>query len=314
MYYPYLRGKQYELVLLKEQAGLIGKSKKIIPIIEPVKENLNPLNRALKAFEENNIKYILIANPNNGDFSTDSEKLKLLNDYIDKITYVDILIGLIVNEKSDITKFKMLLDKFQNHSIAIIHQGFGNGKELSELLKQYPKIIFNIFVSQEPNKLYQKHFKSVGKRVLIRDGFNKRKNANYPENEHFSDLHITYEEENVDGFGDFLTVGNDYSENGGPAWAVAIHMTYLDNENNMFIKHYISDRQDDNKDAGGKFLEALKYMVKDETKNKLFKTMASDEYLELYIKKLFRGLGYAKKLSMQNHLEIISRYLESEDE
>lgn len=38
MYFPYLRGKQYEMIALKEllSEGLIGKS--IVPIIEPIKE------------------------------------------------------------------------------------------------------------------------------------------------------------------------------------------------------------------------------------------------------------------------------------
>lgn len=311
MYYPYLRGKQYELVLLKEQAELIAKNQRIIPIIEPVKDNLNPLDRALKEFEKYNGKYILIANPTNGDFSDNASKLE---EYINSKNNQNIIIGLIISEKSNLSEFKILLNQYKKHMIAIIHQGFSNGKELSELIKQYTNVELNIFVSKEPNKLYQKHFKGIGQRILVRDGFTKRKNSNYPENEHFSDLHITYEEENVDGFGDFLIVGNDYSENGGPAWAVAIHMTYFDNENNMYIRHYVSDRQDDNKDAGGKFLEALNYLVLDERKNKLFQTKASEEYIELHKKELFRGLGYAKKLSMQNHLETLLRFLESENE
>lgn len=309
MYYPYLRGKQYELVLLKEQAALIGKSKKIIPIIEPVKDNFNPLDRALKELDKNEVEYILIANPVNGDFSKDVNEL---DNYLSNKNTKQLIIGLIVDENSKLQDFKLLLDKYDKTPLAIVHQGFSNGKDLSDILKQRENIKLNIFVSQEPNKLYQKHFKGIGQRVLVRDGFNKRKNANYPRDEHFSDLHITYEEENVDGFGDFLIVSNDYSESGGPAWAVAIHMTYLDKENNMFIKHYVSDRQDDNKDAGGKFLEALNYLVVDEKKNKLFNTKASEEYLELHKKELFRGLGYAKKLSMQNHLEIVARFLESE--
>ena len=30
----------------------------------------------------------------------------------------------------------------------------------------------------------------------------------------------------MDGFGDFLIVGDDYSDTGGPAYAVAIHLTF----------------------------------------------------------------------------------------
>lgn len=309
MYYPYLRGKQYELVFLKEQAELIGKNKNIIPIIEPVKSNINPLDRTLKEFSKYDASYILIANPVNGDFVYDTTQLMEFIETLDKQNFI---IGLLITEKSNLFNFEKLLESFKEYSIAIIHQGFSNGKDLSEICKKFLNIKLNIFVSQEPNKLYQKHFKGIGQRILVRNGFNKQKNASYPLDEHFSDLHITYEEENVDGFGDFLIVGNDYSESGGPAWAVAIHMTYLDKEKNMFIKHYVSDRQDDNKDAGGKFLEALNYLVTDEKKNKLFNTKASEEYVELHRKELFRGLGYAKKLSMQNHLEIIAKFLESE--
>jgi hypothetical protein len=31
----------------------------------------------------------------------------------------------------------------------------------------------------------------------------------------------------MDGFGDFLIVGDDYSESGGPAYAIAIHLTFI---------------------------------------------------------------------------------------
>ena len=36
----------------------------------------------------------------------------------------------------------------------------------------------------------------------------------------------------MDGFGDFLIVGEDYSEAGGPACAVAIHLTFIDPDQN----------------------------------------------------------------------------------
>lgn len=41
MYYPYFRGKQYELIAIRERAGLIAEND-FVPIIEPVKDNLTP--------------------------------------------------------------------------------------------------------------------------------------------------------------------------------------------------------------------------------------------------------------------------------
>ena len=222
MYYPYFRGKQNELILLREQAELISSSK-IIPIIEPVKKNLNPLNRAITELDNYDAKYILVINPVYGDFKEDNS---LIIDFIDNCK--NIIIGFIITENSRINDIIIFLEKFKNSEIVIIHQGFTLGKELSRKISSY-NISKHIFVNTEQNKLYQRHFKSSAQRVLIRDSFRKKTNANYPKEEHFSDLHITYEEEGMDGFGDFLIVGDEYSESGGPARAVAIHLTYLKN-------------------------------------------------------------------------------------
>ncbi|WOE70671.1 sce7725 family protein [Hydrogenimonas thermophila] len=312
MYFPYFRGKQYELVLLKEQANKTLKSGKIIPIIEPVKENLNPLQRAIEQFDINNVTYILIVNPENGDFK-DQRNIKLL-DFIKKLQNSNLIIGIVANATTILENVKQYLDSFKDYKIAILHKSFLDATGLSNLLQNY-SIEYNIFISNEENKRYIRKFKNIGKKVIIKDGFKRQKNANYPPIEHFSDLHLEYSDGVMDGFGDFLIVGDDYSESGGPAWAVAIHMTYLDSndDNDMYIKHYISDRRDDIQDTSGKFIEALKYLIEDEKKNHLYNTDASKEYEELYKKKLFRGLGYVKKLSMQNHLEIIARFLEEID-
>ncbi len=42
MYFPYFRGKQYELITIRDNASMI-KDSGITPIIEPVKENLSSL-------------------------------------------------------------------------------------------------------------------------------------------------------------------------------------------------------------------------------------------------------------------------------
>ncbi len=315
MYFPYFRGKQYELVLLKEQADQVLKNGNIVPIIEPVKKNLNPLQRTTEQFKINDVSCVIVANPNVGEFSkNENNELKqfLLNETKKEL----VTIGIIVDTSSTLLELQNLLNLFKDYKIAIIHRGFSNTKDLHDLLKQYStKIQYNIFVSNGNEKRYRRKFKDIGKGIVLRNGFKREKNAHYKDEEPFSDLHLDFIEENLDGFGDFLIVGDDYSDSGGPAWAVAIHMTYLkkNEDDEMFIKHYKSDRRDDNKDAGGKFIEALKYLVEDEKRHHLYNTKASQEYIELYEKKLFRGLGYAKKLSMQNHLEIIARFLEEQN-
>ncbi len=307
MYYPYLRGKQNELILLREQAELISRSK-IIPIIEPVKKNLKPLNRAIDQLEQYNSEYIYVINPICGEFSENN------SDLINNIKKTDnIIIGIIITAETNIEEIIRNLDIFRSYKLAILHQGFTDGKELSQKIREY-NIVKHIFVNTEQNKLYQRQFKNQGDRILIRDSFRKTKNAHYPKGEHFSDLHITYEEENMDGFGDFLIVGDEYSTSGGPAYAIAIHLTYLQplDDDNMYIKHYVSDRVEGISDPGGKFLEALKKLVDDINQYPdLFDTNACMEYKDLSEKEHFPGLGYAKKLSMQHHIEILAKFLDS---
>lgn len=304
MYYPYFRGKQNELILLKEQAKLISESK-IIPIIEPVKKNLSPLNRAIEQLDKFDTEYILIVNPIYGDLKENSSSI------IENMNlYKKIIVGIIITSESKINEIIDLIEQFKDRKIAILHQGFTEGKKLAKQISGYT-ISKHIFVNNN-QKLYQRHFKLLGERILIRDSFNKKTNSSYSPEEHFSDLHITYVDEGMDGFGDFLIVGDDYSESGGPARAVAIHLTYINysNEEDMYIKHYVSDRVEGVTDPGGKFIEALKKLVEDiEQYTDEFNTDACETYIKLYKKEHFPGLGYVKKLSMQHHLEIIAKYL-----
>ena len=51
MYFPYFRGRQYELLALKELASQKLISKSVIPVIEPIKQ-IPALKNALKAFND----------------------------------------------------------------------------------------------------------------------------------------------------------------------------------------------------------------------------------------------------------------------
>ena len=116
----------------------------------------------------------------------------------------------------------------------------------------------------------------------------------------------------MDGFGDFLIVGDDYSDAGGPAYAVCIHLTYIDNtrDDEMYMHHFKSDRQDTPTDPAGKFAEALEKLVKEvtQTNTKVAKTAAVEGFIRLHDQRHFPGLGYVKKLSMQHHIEVLARY------
>ncbi len=79
MYHPYFRGKQYELITIRENAKLLHQVN-FIPIVEPVKEVLNGLERTLVAVGEVGGSAIVIVNPHHGEHVDDGDSIvSLLN-------------------------------------------------------------------------------------------------------------------------------------------------------------------------------------------------------------------------------------------
>lgn len=315
MYYPYLRGKQFELILLRDNAKFIALNK-INPIIEPVKSDFKALKRALYALNEKRVNYTLIINPKSGQKPVkQSSILELINNNYKRNK--NLSIGYILNANSNLTELAALIERYNHFSFTILHYGYTNGKQVAKAIDKYINIKNHIFIEGYAGKLYQRHLKKKGtKRILIRDGFKQQiKNSQYPKSEHFSELHITYNDEGMmDGFGDFLIVGDNYSETGGPAYAVAIHLTYLNNENDMYIFHFVSDQKNSPTDPGGKFLEALEKLVQEfhKPKSSIYDSDAINEFQKLYDKQHYPGLGFVKKLSMQHHIELIGHILNQE--
>lgn len=312
MYHPYLRGKQYELITVREMSLLLATAG-FRPIIEPVRDALNGLHKALDAVEKAKGRAIVIVNPHHGDLSGAGEPLtKLLKEEF--LDLPGISAGILLKQGMTSDEALECYEKHADHSPVLIHAGFPDAKALAEKLGQPTKDQCHIFFDRFCGKLYQRHFKGAY-RVLLKDGFEKKRNADYEFVEPFSDLHATFKDEGMDGFGDFLIVGDDYSESGGPAYAVAIHLTFIDpdQDDTMQIYHFVSERQDTPKDPAGKFGEALAKMMKTLNKrgSKVLETDAVKEFRGLYEQRHFPGLGYVKKLSMNHHIDTLANYFET---
>ena len=310
MYYPYFKGKQFELILLREQVELLRHSQ-FHPIIEPVKQKISSLRSTLKQLIKNGVEFTLVINPQCGDLITNTEPIYDLARQLHLDDIVGCTLGYIISPGANIENVINGISSTE-FNYSIIHYGYIDGKRVYKECESQNNIKQHIFIDGFTGVLYRSHFdNSKTKRILIRDGFRVRKNARYPETEHFSDLPLTFKGDKLDGFGDFLIIGEEYQEGGGPAHAVAIHLSYTDEEDNMHVRHFISDRIESPSDPGGKFLEALVKLVTEITSehSQIFHSNACTEYIELYDHKHFPGLGYVKKLSMQHHLELMAHYL-----
>lgn len=309
MYFPYFRGKQFELLTIRETTDLIAQSK-FIPIIEPVKSTLSTLEKALDEIISAQINFVLIINPKVGDFKNDSTPLikRLVEEKL--INYTNYSLGYILDSSSNLLDVIDFINRYPDKKKVLIHCDFPHFKALLEQVKS-EDVAGHIFVDGLATELYQTKFrKHGGYRVLVRDGFRKTKNADYPEDESFSDLHLTYEIKGFSGFGDFSIVGTEFSETGGPAYAVAIHVTYFDpNDGVIRIRHFLSKTVGTPVDPAGKFLEALERLMNwvNEEDSPVLKTQAILEFEDLYSRQHFPGLGIVKKISMKHHLELMSQ-------
>jgi hypothetical protein len=311
MYHPYFRGKQYELVTVREMAPVL-KQAGFRPIIEPVKESLGSLQKALDAVASVDGRAIVIVNPYHGDLSEAGEPV---TDLLQKrfLDLRQISAGILLKQETAVDEAMQCYDDHASHAPVFIHAGFSQAKTLAEKLRGHRPQPCHVFLDRLCGKLYQKHFTGA-QRVLLRDGFQRKRNRDYNLIEPFSDLHATYRDEGMQGFGDFLIVGDDYFETGGPAYAVAIHLTFIDpdQDDSMLIYHFKSKRQDTPTDPAGKFAEALDEMMKtlDAGDSKVLETSAVQEFRSLYEQGHFPGLGYVKKLSMNHHIETLADYLQ----
>lgn len=311
MYRPYFRGKQYELITIRECAGLFA-GHEFVPIIEPVKESIGGLKKALSAVLEADGRAIVIVNPFHGDYGGGgggpiSELIE--KEFSDRNS---ILVGVLLRSDMQVGEAVEICKKHTGHDLALVHSGFTDPRMLSERLADSDVgISEHVFVEEHANLLYRRHFPGAT-RSLVRDGFKRQRNADYQALEMFSELHVTYNEIGMDGFGDFLIVGDEYSETGGPAYAVAIHLTFVDPERDdvMYIYHFVSDTNDTPTDPAGKFAEALQKLIDrlDSGNSKLIETDSIKEFRALHGRGHFPGLGFVKKLSMKHHIETLAHY------
>jgi len=314
MYFPYFRGKQNELITVRDNAGLLAHAG-FTPIIEPVKESLVGLKRALGAVNDENGSAILIVNPRHGHHVENAVEIDSL--FLNELKeQANISAGILLTDEVTVDEIASTCEKHASRVVTLIHAGFTEARTLAGKISQTKTPVQHIFLEEHCGKLYRKHFKNTT-RILLRDGFKKqKKNSDYPTLESFSDLHATYTDEGMDGFGDFLIVGNDYSTSGGPAYAVAIHLTFIDpdKDDEMYIHHFISIRQDTPTDPAGKFAEALQKLVDDFQggHTKILRTGAIEQFLDLHARGHFPGLGFVKKLSMQHHIETLAKYFEQQ--
>lgn len=311
MYQPYVRGKQFELIGLRELAPKILASNrdKISPIIEPVRDS-STLKTTIEKLVEHDINFTIIINPQVGPFTDSGEILNIIKSSVG--TYLNFQIGIIFHREIDHKAIVGLLDSYSTSppSLSIIHNYIFDN--ITDVMKHYNnyRTKYNVINMLLKNRRYYRNFDKET-RVELDDYFESQdRNVDYlsVRESDFSEEHLYYKEDGYVGFSDYLSIGAEYSESGFLPRAVAIHLSYSDDKNRIKIRHFTSDSNDDTHDVAGKFAEALDKLIEwcDKTK---YDSVAIPLFREYHETGHFPGLGMLKKLSLMNHIDLVLKLI-----
>lgn len=307
MYYPYLRGRQFELIALREFAGCRGGRNNVIPIIEPVKKTFNSMKIALPILRDANVKFALILNPQVGEIDNYSQIVEGLGDCL-------------MGEDSWIPAFVVSNNYYEIEKL-IIETGYSNVMIICNGLtdtsnQSFNQLIFSenvkyIVLSQENRTLKRTLLGHDKHLIRLDDKFSgQKRNSDYLEMsaEKFSEEHLFYKEEGYSGFSDYTVLVSDFIEGGSAPFAVAIHLTYKKDNNEVWIRHFTSTSNFDRADIQGKFKEALEKAVKFIDSNNIHNEATNE--LRNYLKESkYPGLGMVKKIAIKNHLELMNEII-----
>ncbi len=314
MYFPYLRGKQFELIAIRELTEMMAASGNIIPVIEPVKE-VSSYKKTFEALHKYNLEYCIILNARVGNMDI-AKTLNFLSNFDEKGKCI---YTFIIDNQTDIISILELIQKqtdFQHLPVSFIYkQPSADAENFDKLINNVPakyNILYENFPRRYSRNIRNHYYGEHNNLVILADRFQiKERNSDYQEilDEFFSDDPYFYEEENYIGFSDFLTIGDEYSELGFTPHAVALHLTYQ-KENEIWVRHFVSDTIDDDvKKVAEKTYEAMK-KAEAFIHDKQLDTEAAKEIMQMAKEENYRGLGYLKKLSIKHHIELINQILQ----
>ena len=135
-YFPFLRGKQNELMAVRDLASNIAEKGRVIPIIEPV--NANSTTRiSIDRFIEESMPFLFICNPIHGEFRDDSAGLKrhLIDQVL--IDYDNWIPSFYVNEHTAFQQLEVFIDTYSSeYPLALIYYGLPQRRAVREMIEE----------------------------------------------------------------------------------------------------------------------------------------------------------------------------------
>jgi hypothetical protein len=306
MYWPYLRGKQEEVLGVKAIFPVLKSSPLIVPIYSPVNTSNATLNRFLDIAKSGG-RIAVIINPADGDpVPKIADVITLVDDvlkqYPNKIfPSIEIRDGTTVNDISSFAK------KYSKSQCSVIHRDHSIGAQsVVQALSTLSIKPVHVFVDgQAPSGMK----KSIGSSlsIILRDGFKKQaSNGLYKRSSVFDDLVYSYGSMSYNGFGDFATIGDIFTVGGSEPSHVALHLTEPVTAPAVRIdcNHFVSTSSVSS-DVAVKYANALSLLMKHTGRppRAPLNTQGTKEFHATTAK--YPGLGKPKRFSLMHHIELM---------
>ena len=258
MYFPYLYGRRAELLALRDVAAHLT-GWKTIPVIEPTNLSSGDVVRGLQELDSKGATCYLIVNPSQGEFENASSAswLTAVGGFVANPAVVRPAFQ--VFKASDRGALRAFLRRHAGRDVGVVVRT----AELppADLAADLAASSALVFLHARSNPGAYARALPSGTSVEVAPRFNVQpRNAAYGGAEWFTSDHQTYRMAGLPGFSDFGPLPPTFSLTGGPAGAVAIHLTFENViDGSLWVEHFVSDSTDiGDGDVNSEMAEATK--------------------------------------------------------
>lgn len=309
MYFPYLRGKQFELSALLNVNPRVYRN--TVPIIEPVKITGGVYPGLVKKLAQAGFPFVLVTNPQHGDLDVATVQGGLIDSAL--AAHPSVTLGFIVHQHFNLPDLRTFLRDNPTHAKALIFRFTPTPPVLSsiESLVRPANLSYIFFDEKKAMPPVRAAMAWHPNQVMITDGFQRQdRNADYPSSSAFYTLVHSWRSMGLTGMGDYLTIGDNFSDGGGPVYVVALHLTTHSPASGVEVMHFASTTSSSVKGLPApKFSEASAALVADPTVRRMATSLGSTG-IAMYdywnSTSHFPQLGQAKQASLQHHIELMS--------
>ncbi|MGJ3402347.1 sce7725 family protein [Glutamicibacter sp. Je.9.36] len=309
MYFPYLYGRQAELNAVRDLVDSFGAPQQIFPIIEPV-GTADKLLGTLAELETRRLAACIVVNPHLGDFEEASSRDTWFDNMAPMIANPSVVIPIFKEQKhTTITDIANFVDLYPQRRIGIILCTDRIPPEILFTTLQEANCI--VFLHPDVNPSSYHIGSLMNKLVQISENFKpKDRNKDYSGDEWLGDNHRTWIDNGYAGFSDFTVLPSIFKTGGGPVGAIALHLSYEDN-NNIRVQHFVSATNDQKMPQAVKFHEALTDVSHQIalTPNRFHYSPGLKMYQSQHSNGQYTNLSGSKRQQIAHHIFTISKSL-----